>query len=201
MIFANPHRPRHPHSKPMRRRAVVVSATAGLMALVGAQAFGADTPGETFLFDWTETSGSNVGLTGTVDLTLGPASSKSGFFDVSTFDVTEAGGFCGICTPKSENLSGLLFDATTGGLVGDVTGSFINTKGKTHTFNLLIADLPAGTWTFDNTGPNGSTTSMGSYKTVAAVKSVDEPGTWLLLIPAAAGLLLSRGRRPNRLTA
>jgi hypothetical protein len=165
------------------------------MTLAGAQAFGADTPGETFVFDWTETVGSNVGLTGMVNLTLGPAGT-GGLFDVSSFDVTSKGGFCGICTPKSEILTGVSFDSTTNGLVGDITGSYVNGKGRTHTFDLTLVDLPMATWTFADTGPGGlTTTSMGTYTTKTGVTSVDEPETLLLLIPAIGGLAVSLRRR------
>ena len=199
MNLANPYRPGNPLLKSVRRPALVASAAAALMTLFGAQAFGADTTGETFVFGWTETSGKNVGLTGMVDLTLGPASTESGFFDLSSFDVTEAGGFCGICTPKSENLGSALFDATTNGLVGDITGSYVNSTGKTHTFTLTLTD--AGMWTYADTGPGGSTqTSMGTYKTSAAVSGVDEPATILLLIPAAAGLGIALRRRLTKTT-
>jgi hypothetical protein len=203
MNFRNPHRLRTPLLKSACRPALVASAAAALMTLFGAQSFGADTTGETFVFGWTETSGNNVGLTGMVDLTLGPVSTQSGFFDLSTFDVTQAGGFCGICTPKSENLGSALFDATTNGLMGDITGSYVNSKGKTHTFTLTLTDLPSGMWTYADTGPGGSTqTSMGTYKTTAATATgVDEPATMLLLIPAAAGLGIALRRRRSAITA
>lgn len=194
MSCANPYRLRHAH-RHAARRSLVVAATAGLITLGGGQAFGADTPGETFVFDWAETMGSNVGLTGMVDLTLGAASTESGFFQVSSFDVTSAGGFCGICTPKTENLGGMLFDATTNGLVGDITGSYLNSKGKTHTFTLVTTDLPSGGWTFADTGPGGTATSMGTYTTKTVTTPVDEPETLLLLIPAIGGLAVSLRRR------
>lgn len=195
MSTSNPYRLRHAQRN-AARRSLFVAATAGLITLAGGQAFGADTPGETFVFDWTETSGANVGLTGMVDLTLGVASTESGFFNVSSFDVTSTGGFCGICTPKTENLSGILFDATTNGLMGDITGSYLNNKGKTHTFTLVTTDLPSGGWTFADTGPGGSTTtSMGTYTTKTVTTSVDEPETLLLLIPAIGGLAVSLRRR------
>ncbi len=177
MSSANPHRPSNPHSKLNRLTALALVGVAGIFS--SAQASAA-TAGETFVFDWTETSGADVGLTGMVDLTLGAASSKAGFFDVSMFDVTAAGGFCGVCTPKTVDLTGLLFDATTNGLVGDVTGSYLNTKGNTHTFNLSITDLPAGTWTYADAGPAGTSTDMGTYTTTQKT-SVPEPTTLGLL--------------------
>lgn len=194
MAFANPNRLRHSHPDTVRR-SLATAAVAGLMTFVAAQASGADTPGETFVFDWAETSGGHVGLTGGVDLTLGAASTMTGFFDVASFAVTQKGGFCGICTPVSENLSGILFDATTGRLVGDITGSYLNSSGKTHTFTLTTTDLPSGTWTFADTRNGVTTTSMGTYTTASAVTGVDEPETLLLLLPALGGLAISLRRR------
>ena len=155
------------------------------------------TPGEQFVYDWTETSGSNVGLMGMVDFTLGAAdASKPGFFTITSFNITQTGGFCGVCSPLSENLSGALFDSTTGGTLGDITGSYKNGKGKTHTFDLMTMDLPAGTWTFDDTGPGGVTTvSMGTYKTSAVTMGVPEPATLGLLCLGFAGIGLFRRRR------
>ena len=195
MKSASPYRlQRVPAIRTRRVGGVVTAAAAGLMLLVGST--NADTPGQTFVFDWTETMGGAVGLTGMVDLTLGAASTETGFFDISSFDVTSKGGFCGVCTPQTENVSGILFDATTNGVVGDITGSYVNGKGKTHTFTLTTTDQPAGTWMFMDAGPGGTTTmSMGTYTTSAAVTSADEPATIFLLIPAAAGLALALRRR------
>jgi hypothetical protein len=191
MTARNPHRLRSSYSKPAHRLSLAVTA-AGLVMLFPAQAYASVTPGESFVYDWTETS--PVGLTGTADFTLGPASGKAGVFDIAGFSVTQNGGFCSLCSTVSENLSLAFFDSTTGDVTGEITGSFLNQKGRTHTFKLFTTDT--GTWTFDDTGPGGvTTTSVGTYKTTAVVSAVDEPAIALLLAPAAVALLIFRRRR------
>jgi len=198
MWFNNPNRR---DAKLAHRLGAALTAAAAGVLLAG-QALATDTPGETFLFDWAETS-PTLGVTGTVDLTLGSASTMTGYFDVASFAITQKGGFCGVCSPLTENLGGALFDSATGGVVGDVTGSFVNAHGATETFTLLITNLPSGTWTFDQTYPKTGVTTVtkGTYITTEAPTTVDEPGILLLLIPAAGGLAISLRRRRSALTS
>jgi hypothetical protein len=201
MTSANPYRRFRLHSKSAHRLSGTAAAVAGLMLLAG-PAHATVTTGESFLYDWTETKGPNVGLMGTVDFTLGPASTTmSGYFDLASFAVTSKGGFCGICSPLTENLSGAFFDASTLGVVGDITGTFTRTGmlGVVHTymFDVVTMDFPAGTWTYTETNETtGGISAMdsGTYKT-ATTSSVDEPSTLFLLIPAGVALLISRRRR------
>jgi hypothetical protein len=198
MRSRNPYRPCRLRAKSAHRRSATVLALAGLMTLLVGPVYATVTPGEQFVYDWTETSGTNPGLSGTVDFTLGPASTMTGFFSVSSFDVTQNGGFCALCSPLSESLSSVLFDAATLGLVGDITGQYLNNKGRTHTYDLVTVDLPTGTWTFADTGPGGATqTSQGTYNISLSTRTtaVDEPATLLLLIPAGVALLISLRRR------
>jgi hypothetical protein len=166
------------HPSPVHRLGGAVAAATALMMLLAAQAYASVTSGEQFVYDWTETAGSQVGLMGTVDFTLGPTATMPGFFSISSFAISQTGGFCGVCSPLTENLSSVLFDAATLGLAGDITGSFQNNSGRLHTYDLVTMDLPAGTWTFADTGPGGVTqTSMGTYATRVSTTAVPEPGT------------------------
>jgi hypothetical protein len=200
MSATNPQR--HFDLKAVRRLAGALALGAGSMALSGAPVYAGLTPGEQFVYDWVETSGNNVGLTGMVDFTIGTAlTTKPGWYSLSTFDVTASGGFCGICTPETLVLVGAEVDGATLGVSGEITGTYLNTKGTNHTFDLMTTDLPGGTWTYLDTGPNNVTlTSMGTYTVVGVTTRADEPPIALLLVPAGAALLLSR-RRSRPLTA
>jgi hypothetical protein len=201
MRSKNSLRPHGCRSQSALRIGLAVTA-AGFMMLAGMAAnAGPDYSGEQFLFHWTETSGSDIGLTGSADLTLGPASAtKPGYFDVASFAIIYNGGICGICSPVSENLSGELFDSTTSGLAGTVTGSFLTKNGSTATFTLDTMDLPTGTWTFDAVNAAGATATADGTYTTTTVSSVDEPATLLLFITAALGLLVCLGRRRTDLS-
>ena len=183
------------HQRPSR----AVIALVGLTMLVVGPAYADFVPGDQFLYNWTEITGSQPGLTGKVDFTLGPASTTTGFFTLSSFDVV-GGGLCGICTnvPLTENLSGALFDAATLGVVGSITGEFYNKNNTVHTYDLTSTDLPAGTWTFVDTSPGGSSkTSTGTY-TISPSTTADLPATGILLLSGLAGVaLISLRRRPG----
>jgi hypothetical protein len=162
---------------------------AALMMLLAGQAYASVTPGEQFVYDWTETAGPQVGLSGTADFTLGSASTTRGFFNIASLGVTQNGGFCGICTPLTTDLSSVLFDAAMLGVVGKVTGTFHD--GGLHAFDLLTMDLPAGTWTFQDTGPTGVTvTSTGTYQT----RTVPEPAILGLFVLGLLGIGWCRRR-------
>jgi hypothetical protein len=151
--------------------------------------------GDQFTFNWTETS-PNAGVSGTAAITIG-APAAPGFFGISSFLVFENGGFCGTCTPLTEDLSAVLFDALTLGLLGDVTGTFLGGGGALHTFDLALTDLPGGGFTFTNIRVSDGNTqvSVGIYD---VVQGVDEPPTLLMLGLALAVLALLTGRRAMR---
>jgi hypothetical protein len=167
--------------------------------LFGMNASATVTAGDQFVYNWAETS-PNPSLSGTADITLGAATATPGFFSVSSFSVFQTGGFCGVCTPVSENLSAVSFDGSTLGLVGNVTGSFLGSGGGTHTFGLITTDLPGGMWTFNDLTvvTNTTQTSMGTYTTTAT--AVDEPAILALLVPAGVGVLASFMRRRRRVS-
>jgi hypothetical protein len=174
------------------------AVAAGLMMLVATQTSATDKPGEAFVYDATETSGANVGETGMAYFTLGSENSI-GFFAINSFAVSGFFHCVSPCTPLTENLSGVLFDPMTGGVVGDITGTFKGYRGGLHTFDLITTDLPAGDWSFNNTSASGTVTSMGIYKTTVA--TVDEPTELSLLIPAGVALLISLRRRRSTLVS
>ena len=89
----------------------------------------------------------------------------------------------------------MVFDATTLGLKGDVTGSFLGQGGGLHRFDLALSDTPA-TWVFTDVHVTGgvSETFKGTY---TALSAVDEPSPAVLLgigVAASAWLRLPRRR-------
>jgi len=197
MNSRNPHRP-YSSGTQAARSCGAVTLAAGLAMLLAPHAYAAVTPGETFVYAWTEISGNHPGAMGKLDFTLGPASTTmSGWFTLSAFAVSSStGGFCGVCSPETENLSSVLFDPATDGVVGSITGTFLGHGGGTHTFDLVTTNLPDGSWTFTNKSPGGTVIDKGTYTTAVAPKAaVDEPATLLLLIPAGVALIAARRRR------
>jgi len=191
MSVRNPHR--HGRLSPGAILCSTSATITGVVMLMSTPAYAAVTPGETFVYDWAEISHGQPVETGTADFTLGSASTTMpGWFTISAFAVSSFGGH----SPKTENLTDVLFDPATDGVVGSITGTFIGHGGGTHTFDLVTTNLPDGTWSFTNASSHGTVTDSGTYTTAAATKtSVDEPGILLLLIPAGVTLLAARRRR------
>ena len=136
----------------------------------------------------------NVGLTATADITLGSPAS-AGFFNITAF--TAISGAVNLTSGLlTENLSAVLFDATTLDLKGDITGTFTGGGGGLHKFDLALTD-PAATYTFTNDHVDGGFTeiSSGTYKTVVS-SAVPEPST-LLLVGSGFAALAAR-RRVNK---
>jgi hypothetical protein len=160
------------------------------------QAHAAVMPGDRFIFNWIATGGPNTGVTGSANVTIGAAEANP-FFGIAGFDVT-AGGFCGVCSPLTEDLSAAQFDSATFGLLGDITGSFLGGGGGLHTFDLILTDIVSGTGTFaftDTRVGEGSVTNTGTFTPLVA--SVDEPSAMFLFALALAGILGSRRRKQS----
>ncbi len=154
--------------------------------------------GDQFILDWLATVGPSAGASGTADVTIG-APEANPFFAIAGFDVTAA-GFCGVCTPLTEDLSGAQFDSATFGVLGTITGSFIGQGGGgTHTFVLTLNDIVGGLGTFtfsDTIVGDGTIVNSGTYAPLIA--SVDEPSEMLLFAIGIVGLGLSRRARQRR---
>jgi len=188
-MFHKQVQPKASPSRLSRLARCAITTAGGLLLAFAMQAHAAVIPGDHFIFNWTETAGSAVGLTGSVNLTVGAAQAGP-YFGIAGFDVTQAGGFCSVCTPQAEVLSAAQFDSATFGLLGHITGSFVGQGGGTHTFDLALVDIVGvtGTWTFTNTLliDNSVDVANGTYTPLIA--SVDEPSAMLLLALGLAGL-------------
>src|SRR5262245_28245260 len=71
-----------------------IKVASRLAMVLAVQSHAAVMTGDQLRFDWIETSGPDVGLTGSVDLTVGNSIS-SGVFAISSFSILQNGGFCG----------------------------------------------------------------------------------------------------------
>ena len=171
-----------------------VMAAAGLLLAFAMQAQATVMQGDRLTFDWLATLGPDAGANGTADVTVG-APQAGPYFGIASFDVTAA-GFCGVCTPLTEDLGGAQFDSATSGLLGTITGSFLGQGGATHTFSLVLGDVAGGggTFTFSNKKVgDGTVVDSGIYSPLVA--PVDEPHEMLLLAIGLAGVGFSRRTR------
>jgi hypothetical protein len=185
-MFRKPTQQDSSHSRLSRRAFSAITVAAGLAVSLAMPAHAEVLPGDQFVYEWTELS-PDPGLTGTADITIGDPNTT-----IASFAIFQNGGFCGVCTPLSEDLSGVSFDPATLGVTGHVTGSFQDQANGVHTFDL--ATELGGTWIFDEVDPTGlEETSTGTY--VVVVKTVDEPSVLGLLGLAFAALA---GFRPRR---
>jgi hypothetical protein len=135
--------------------------------------------GDQFTSTFTEISGSDPGSTGTATLTVGTPTS-SGFFNVSNLSVTADSNFCLSCGLLNEDLSGVLFNAATFGLKGNITGTFQESGSNLHTFNLALTE-PAGTWTLTDTRVSDGVTDISSGTYTPAISVIPEPSVWAML--------------------
>ena len=151
----------------------------GLAALCVFPVQAAVTTGDQFTSLFTETSGSDPGLTGSATFTVGTPASP-GFFNLSNFSVTVGTDLCFSCGLLTENLSGVLFDAATFDLKGNITGTFQGSGGNLHTFDLALTD-PAATWTFTDVRVFDGRTDISSGTYTSAVSAIPEPSSWVML--------------------
>ena len=125
---------------------LVAKVAAALLLMFAIQAQATVMPGDQFTLDWLATVGPNAGASGTADVTIGNPETAP-FFGIASFDVTAA-GFCGVCTPVTEDLSNAQFDSATFGVLGTITGSFQGQFGGTHAFLLTLGNIQGGGGTF-----------------------------------------------------
>lgn len=169
----------------------------GVLLALAMPAHAAVMPGDHFTFNWLATVGPNAGASGTASVIIG-AAQVSPFFGVASFDATAA-GFCGVCSPLTEDLSAVQFDSSTFGLVGDITGTFLGQGGGLHSFDLTLTDVvgSTGTFTFANTiVGDGTIVDSGTYTPLVAV--ADGPSAIVLLALGSAGIAASRRRKQSR---
>jgi hypothetical protein len=161
------------------RRLCQMLMASGLAVLCVLPVQAAVATGDKFMSTFTETSGSNPGSSGTATLTVGTPASP-GFFNVSNFSVTADSNLCLSCGLLNEDLSGVLFNAATFGVKGNITGTFQESGGKLHTFNLALAE-PAGMWTLTDTRAFDGRTEISSGTYTPAVSAIPEPSVWVML--------------------
>jgi hypothetical protein len=178
----------------------VISAAAAVLLATAVQAnAGSFVPGDQFDFNWTEIT-ANPGLTGTATLSIG-ASSGANLFSIASFSLTQNGGFCGDCTPAELNLSGANFDASTLGVTGEITGSFVDTSKVTETYTLNITDVVAGTGTWayqDFIAGALQDSDTGTYTSLVEIAPVPLPSVVWLLLTGLGGMGLLARRIPQR---
>jgi len=141
--------------------------------------------------------GPSAGATGSASLTVG-AALASPFFAIASFDVTAA-GFCGVCSPLTENLTAVEFDSSTFGVLGHITGTFLGGGGGTHSYDLELTDISGGTGTFtftDTRQVDGNVVvNSGTYTPLVA--TADGPSAIVLLALGAGGIAALRRRRQS----
>jgi hypothetical protein len=196
-MFQNEIQPESLRSRLSRSALRAFTTACGLLLALAMQAHAAVMLGDHFVFNWIATGGPDTGATGSINVTIGAAQANP-FFGIASFDVT-VGGFCGVCSPLTEDLSATQFDSATFGLLGDITGSFLGQGGGTHTFDLLLNDIVGGlgTFTFSDTRVIDNTIRVNSGTYTPLVASVDEPSAMFLLALGLAGIVASRRRKQS----
>jgi hypothetical protein len=187
--------PRTSHSRlSWVARGAIATAGAVLLAFAVQANAGSFEAGDQFDFNWAEVT-TNPDLTGTATLIIG-ASSGTNLFGISYFSLTQNGGFCGDCTPASLNLSSANFDASTLGVVGEITGTFIDLGDVTENYTLNITDIVSGhgTWAYqDFISGVLEDSDTGTYTPLVEIAPVPIPAAVCLFLSGLGGLgLLAR---------